>query len=162
MFSFCYFCSEKYASRHCPALQHWTMFPFWTSGPFCSLSVLPLLAGSEFRYLKCSSRWISNGGSVSWGKAGGTCGGPEQASWELGSRWSPTGEILQGIKGLIPADVSKGESCPFVVNVNVKGNTRDSLLVVRVRGNIIITSRTRLKHVTMLFMHRVTFTGTFL
>jgi hypothetical protein len=96
------------------------------------------------------------------GKAYGTCGGPEQAGWELDSCWPLTGEILQDVKGLVPADVSKGESCPFVVNVNVKGNTRDSLLVVRVRGNIIITSRTRLKRVTTLFMRRVTFTGTFL
>lgn len=50
----------------------------------------------------------------------------------LGSCWPVTGEISQGVKGLIPADVSRGEGCPSVVNVNVKGNMRDSLLVVRV------------------------------
>lgn len=67
------------------------------------------------------------------GAAGGTCGSPEQAGWMLGSCWPVTGEILQGVKGLIPADASKGECCPFVVNVNVKENTRESLLVVRAR-----------------------------
>lgn len=44
-----------------------------------------------------------------------------------------TVEILPGVKGLVLANVSKGECCPFIVNVNVKENMREALLVVRVR-----------------------------
>lgn len=51
----------------------------------------------------------------------------------LVSHWSVTVEILPGVKGLILANVSKGECCPFIVNVNVKENMREALLVVRVR-----------------------------
>lgn len=47
------------------------------------------------------------------GVAAGICGGLEQAGWELGSCRPLTGEILQGVKGLIPADVGKGEKLPL-------------------------------------------------
>lgn len=52
---------------------------------------------------------------------------------KLGLCWSLTVEILLVEKGLILADVSKGECCPFIVNVNVKENRREAFLLVRVR-----------------------------
>lgn len=135
------------------------MFPFRSSGPFCSLRAQQLPARSEFRSMNCN-RWISNGSCVGWGRAGEACRGPQQPGFMLVSHWSVTVEILPGVKGLVLANGSKGGCCPFIVNVNVKENMREALLVVR--GNIIITSKTRLKHVTPVFIHMVTFTVTFL
>lgn len=48
---------------------------------------------------------------------------------KLGLCWSLTAEILLGEKGLILADVSRGERCPFVVNVNVREKRREALLL---------------------------------
>lgn len=79
------------------------------------------------------NRWISNGSSVGWGKAAEACRGPQQAGLALLSHWSAPAEILPGVKGLIWANVSNGECWPFIVNVNVKENMREALLVERVR-----------------------------